>query len=84
MNRGREYHLRQQQRKKREAAKHFKDNGWKASAKAIGIHAETPTQCSCNMCGNPRKYLGNSHHAKTHQEHIAATAIDSDHATSDD
>ena len=74
--RGREYRIRQLQRKKREAAKQFKENEWKSSGKAIGIHANTPTRCSCDMCGNPRKHLGNSHHAKTHQELIAnSTAI---------
>lgn len=57
--RGREYRIRQKQRKKKEAAKHFKDNEWKSSDKAIGIHASTPTRCSCGMCGNPRKYHGN-------------------------
>lgn len=66
--RGREYRIRQQQRKKREAAKQFKDNDWKPDEKAIGIHANTPTRCSCDMCGNPRKHLGNSKEAQTLQE----------------
>lgn len=66
--RGREYRIRQVQRKKKEAAKQFKENDWKATEKAIGIHANTPTRCSCDMCGNPRKHLGNSKHGKTISE----------------
>ena len=73
--RGREYRIRQLQRKKREAAKQFKENEWKSSGKAIGIHANTSTRCSCEMCGNPRKYLGNSKHAKTHQELVSDSAV---------
>lgn len=63
--RGREYRIRQLQRKKREAAKQFKENEWKSSDKAIGIHANTPTRCSCDMCGNPRKHHGNGKHGQT-------------------
>lgn len=66
--RGREYRIRQAQRKKQKAAKQFKDNEWKSSDKAIGIHSNTPTRCSCDMCGNPRKHLGNSRHGKTVSE----------------
>ena len=25
---------------------------------AIGRHAATPTLCSCNLCGNPRRHFG--------------------------
>lgn len=68
--RGREYRIRQKQRKKREAAKHFQDNDWKSSEKAIGIHANTPARCSCDMCGNPRKHHGNGKHGRTLDEQI--------------
>jgi hypothetical protein len=27
-------------------------------ARRVGIHANTGATCSCWMCGNPRKYLG--------------------------
>ena len=66
--RGREYRIRRLQRKKREAAKQFKENEWKSSGKAIGIHANTPTRCSCDMCGNPRKHHGNGKHGQTLEE----------------
>ena len=66
--RGREYRIRQLQRKKRKAAQQFKENEWKASSKAIGIHADTPTRCSCDMCGNPRKHHGNGKHGRTLEE----------------
>ena len=80
--RGREYRIRQLQRKKRKAAKQFKENEWIASGKAIGIHADTPTRCSCDMCGNPRKHYGNGKHGQTLgeqkpalQEHISEGQI---------
>lgn len=28
------------------------------SAKRIGVHAHTAANCSCAMCGNPRKHFG--------------------------
>lgn len=64
MSRGREYTIRQAQRKKKEAAKQMRSNDWPISEKSVGIHANTPTRCSCDMCGNPRKYQGD----KTLQE----------------
>ncbi len=33
--------------------------------------ARTPTQCSCSMCGNPRKHYGNSIKGRTRQEERA-------------
>jgi hypothetical protein len=33
----------------------------------IGIHAHTPKLCSCWMCGNPRRFLGE----RTRQELLA-------------
>ena len=34
----------------------------------IHQHVITPAKCSCFMCGNPRKFYGNSKHGKTLQE----------------
>lgn len=34
----------------------------------INKHVTTPKLCSCWMCGNTRKFLGNSKQAKTIQE----------------
>lgn len=68
MSRGREYTIAQAKRKKAEARKVFQDNNWQSSDKAIGIHSNTPTPCSCDMCGNPRKYHGNGKHGRTLQE----------------
>ena len=70
-SRGRAYNIRQQQRKKAEQAKRAKENGWNTSAKSVGIMTNTPTPCSAECCGNPRKHHGNSKHAKTQQELIA-------------
>lgn len=80
--RGREYRIRQLQRKKREAVKQFKENEWESLDKAIGIHANTPTRCSCDMCGNPRKHFGNGKYGQTLgeqkpslQEHVSEGQI---------
>lgn len=75
MSRGRKYNIEQAKRKKAEAAKVFKENGWKASDRALGIHANTPTPCSCGMCGNPRKYYGNSKHGQTLPERTTANEV---------
>lgn len=37
----------------------------------IGKHVNTPTACSCEACGNPRNYYGNSELACTMQERKA-------------
>lgn len=34
----------------------------------INMHVNTPAKCSCVMCGNPRKFFGNSEQSKTMQE----------------
>ena len=34
----------------------------------LSKHVSTPAKCSCWMCGNPRKYYGNSEEVKTIQE----------------
>ena len=36
--------------------------------KHLGAHVNTPAKCSCWMCGNPRRFQGNSKEAKTLQE----------------
>lgn len=33
----------------------------KLTPASVGRTANTPTPCSCHMCGNPRKHFGNSH-----------------------
>jgi len=35
---------------------------------SLNKHIITPTLCSCVVCGNPRKYYGNSKSSKTIQE----------------
>ena len=52
--RGREYRIRQINRRKQLARKQFQENEWRTSAKAIGIYANTPKRCSCEFCNNPR------------------------------
>lgn len=37
-------------------------------AGVLGVYRKTRKPCSCFCCGNPRKFLGNSKHAKTRQE----------------
>ena len=34
----------------------------------LNKHVTTPKLCSCAMCGNPRKFVGNSKESKTVQE----------------
>lgn len=38
------------------------------SDRQIGVQYQTKTLCSCYMCGNPRKFNGNSKASKTPQE----------------
>lgn len=52
--RGREYRIRQINRRKQLARKQFQENEWITSAKAIGIYANTPKSCSCEIYNNPR------------------------------
>jgi hypothetical protein len=40
----------------------------------IGFHSRTPTNCSCWMCGNPRKYF----RERTRQELLADEPADQD------
>lgn len=75
-HRGREYRIRQLQRKKREAVKQIKENGWKSSDKVIGIHANTPTRCSCAMCGNSRKHYGKTMQELSNEERFNSDILD--------
>lgn len=40
-------------------------------SKFFKIRLTTPKPCSCWLCGNPRKFYGNSQSAKTYQERKA-------------
>lgn len=42
----------------------------------IGRYVATPTPCSCEACGNPRNYYGNSVIGCTMQERKAPTTND--------
>lgn len=44
-------------------------------ARDIGLYGTTPCLCSCWMCGNPRRWQGNSRHGKTMQERKAMEAM---------
>lgn len=48
------------------------------SCKRLGKHAKTPTMCSCFMCGNPRKFNGNSKTSLTIQELKALERVEHD------
>lgn len=59
-----------QERIKRKRKKHFISNtpeGISFSQRRLHSFLETPTTCSCWMCGNPRKYFNE----KTKQELIS-------------
>ena len=63
--RGLAYRRHQEKRAKAKAMKHLSERwNWappqgkdKPSKKDVGIHAHTPTICSCPMCGNPRRHF---------------------------
>ena len=76
-SRGREYRIRQRQRKRAEQAKRAKENQWNQSPKAIGIMTNTPTPCSKHCCGNPRKFHGNGKDGQTLAERSCKHAHDS-------
>ena len=40
----------------------------------LGAHVATPARCSCWMCGNPRRFYGNSRAALTVQQLRQAAA----------
>ncbi|WP_416191735.1 hypothetical protein [Neisseria sp. CCUG12390] len=42
----------------------------------LNRHVTTPCLCSCRMCGNPRKFHGNSRAARTVAERRAAERFD--------
>ena len=52
--------------KKRLKNKRKRDNH--AKGQPLNKHVITPKLCSCWMCGNARKFFGNSKHGKTVQE----------------
>ena len=39
-------------------AKRAKTLSFTPTPRQLGRHAQTPKACSCWMCGNPRKFLG--------------------------
>lgn len=41
----------------------------------VGLYGTTPCLCSCWMCGNPRRWQGNSRHGLTMQERKAMEAM---------
>jgi hypothetical protein len=72
MNRGRAYRRHQWWRAKARAARFVRwlfagDREW-VSAKRIARYAVDRTPCSCPMCGNPRKWVGEV----TRQEMLAS------------
>ncbi|WP_230655919.1 hypothetical protein [Psychrobacter sp. I-STPA10] len=54
----------------------YTTTGETAQIVPIHQHIITPARCSCWMCGNPRKFYGNSKHAKTIQERRADNDCD--------
>lgn len=64
-------------RVKQKCKKHIVYRSWVQNfgndekAHALGIYHHNRKLCSCFMCGNPRKFNGNSAEAKTIQELIA-------------
>ena len=44
-------------------------------ARDVGLYGTTPCLCSCWMCGNPRRWQGNSRHGLTIQERKAMEDI---------
>ena len=66
--RTRAFRLSKEENKKKRVVKNRFYGHEEYSPTRIGVYAHTPKLCSCHMCGNPRKYLGNSKNAKTIQE----------------
>lgn len=64
--RTRAFRIHQQERKKKWA--YVKAQEWfgthEPNKKQVGRLANTPTPCSCHMCGNYRRIYGNSHPLK--------------------
>ena len=41
------------------------------TGRTFALYADTPTRCSCWMCGNPRRYFGNGHLSLSRREQSA-------------
>jgi len=54
--RTRDYRRNQEEKKKKRAAKHNWFLWFDKTPALIGQAAHTPKQCSCRVCGNPRKH----------------------------
>lgn len=64
MSRGRDLNRHHKIRMKKKR----RDDVFYNTESALNKHVTTPKNCSCFMCGNPRKHLGNSKDSKTIQE----------------
>lgn len=58
--RNRGYRLQQDSKKKKWAESALKRWGIEITPRRIGRQAHTPAVCSCDMCGNVRRHVGNS------------------------
>ena len=55
--RTKDYRRHQEEKKKRKVVRNYDKWWWQdETPRMIGIKAHTPALCSCQMCGNPRKY----------------------------
>jgi len=54
--RTRDYRRNQEEKKKKKATKHNWFSWFDTTPALIGQAAHTPKQCSCHVCGNPRKH----------------------------
>ena len=62
--RTRDYRRNQEEKKKKKVVKHDWFSWFAPTPTLIGLKAHTPKNCSCYMCGNPRKFFNE----KTFQE----------------
>lgn len=62
--------IRARNRKAHRIAKTWPDCEW--TARDLGIRGTTPRRCSCPLCGNPRRWAGNSVRGLTMQERRAS------------
>ena len=68
--RGQRRHHKERLKHKRQGDMSYHDS------QPIGKHVNTPTSCSCEACGNPRNYNGNSVIGCTLQERKAPDVSD--------
>ena len=54
----RRHHLARRKRWVRRTLRHYFPDPSEPEPRRVGLYAETPAVCSCWMCGNPRKFLG--------------------------